>query len=323
MLGDAIGATDGNVPASGTLRATSAGQLACFTIEGMIRSHVRDSQGDYRYPRTIWHAYHRWAAGQGIAGIERWQEQDWPDGWLASVPVLKKRRGSAPATVAALQKGVPGRLGAEVYTSIGAHALTRCLPVGLYNRRPWWEAATAAASTHAAEATHAAALGATIVARLSEGQQLARAVDLAERECAADPQLRQGVSVAAAMAAAGSHPRRTEVLTRLAPDARASSALAGGAYVAASFPGREDVKDALLFAASVGDGGHVAAVTGAFLGASHGFDALPVDLVSRLELAWVADTLARDLLTELLDVPAGTGYTPATDPHWGDRYPCW
>ncbi|MGC5019218.1 hypothetical protein [Micromonospora sp. DT47] len=38
IFGDAIGAIGGNVPASGTLRATSAGQLACFTVDGLIRT---------------------------------------------------------------------------------------------------------------------------------------------------------------------------------------------------------------------------------------------------------------------------------------------
>ncbi|WP_446215545.1 ADP-ribosylglycohydrolase family protein [Micromonospora sp. IBHARD004] len=325
MLGDALRATGGTLPPSGLLRATSAGQLACFTVDGMIRSDVRDRMGDYRYPRIIWHAYHRWAAGQGIAGIERWQEHDWPDGWLAAVPVLAERRGSAPATVAALQRRVPGGLAGNNNTSTGAHALIRSLPAGLHGKCPQaaWAAAIAAASTHAAEAASAAALGAGIVANLVEKQELARAVDLAERACASDPQLSGELSLAPALALARSQPREAAVLTRLAPDARATSALTGGVYVAASFPRPEQVKEALLFAASAGDGGHAAAVAGAFLGTSHGFDALPVELVSRLELAWVADTLARDLVTELVDVPAGTGYTPATDPHWSDRYPCW
>lgn len=327
MLGGAIGATGGSVPTSGTLRATSAGQLACFTLDGMIRSHLRDAHGDYRYPRTIWHAYHRWAAAQGIPGIERWKDEDWPDGWLASVPVLSKRRGSAPATVAALQRRMPGHVGSDINTSTGAHALTRSLPAGLdvWDHHPshTYMAAEAAASTHAAEATYAAALGAGVVAHLAGGHQIERAVDLAERDCAHVVQPSERVSLASTLAAARSHPREAAVLKRLAPDARARSALAGGVYVAASFPRREQVKEALLFAAAAGDRGHAAAVAGAFLGTLHGFDALPVDLVSRLELAWVADTLARDLLTELLDVPAGTGYTPATDPYWGDRYPCW
>jgi hypothetical protein len=37
----------------------------------------------------------------------------------------------------------------------------------------------------------------------------------------------------------------------------------------------------------------------------------------------VRDVLARDLITELADMPSGTEYTPGADPHWSDRYPGW
>ncbi|NUP38643.1 MAG: hypothetical protein HOY76_16895 [Streptomyces sp.] len=55
----------------------------------------------------------------------------------------------------------------------------------------------------------------------------------------------------------------------------------------------------------------------------HGVEALPVDLISRHELAWVLDTLARDLLMELEDSPSGSEYVPGWDPHWWHRYPGW
>ena len=45
-----------------------------------------------------------------------------------------------------------------------------------------------------------------------------------------------------------------------------------------------------------------------------GVFALPVDLVSRLELAWVADVLAQDLISEFVDSPSGSEYEPAADP---------
>lgn len=80
---------------------------------------------------------------------------------------------------------------------------------------------------------------------------------------------------------------------------------------------------ALRFAARAPDGDSVACMTGALLGAAHGFEALPVDLVSRHELAWVLDCLAHDLLTPFADSPAGDGYSSGWDPHWSARYPGW
>ena len=49
----------------------------------------------------------------------------------------------------------------------------------------------------------------------------------------------------------------------------------------------------------------------------------PVELLSRHELGWVLDTLARDLVLQLIDNPGGGEYEEPRDPHWWDRYPGW
>jgi len=64
-------------------------------------------------------------------------------------------------------------------------------------------------------------------------------------------------------------------------------------------------------------------VTGVLLGAVHGIEALPVDLVSRHELSWVLDTLARAPLFQILDSPSGGEYVEGWDPHWWSRCPGW
>jgi ADP-ribosylglycohydrolase len=169
----------------------------------------------------------------------------------------------------------------------------------------------------------AAAVGAMTVQLLSEGAALDRAAATAEE---AASRLGQGPvphTIGLAVSAGASAPRESGQLTRFAAEPSAVAALAGGLYVAASFPKRDAVRDALLFAASAGDGGHVATVAGALLGAAHGPDALPVSWLSRLELIWVADTLARDLVRQLTESPAGSEYAEATDPSWWDRYPGW
>ncbi|MBO4210228.1 ADP-ribosylglycohydrolase family protein [Micromonospora echinofusca] len=339
LLGDAVGATGGEVPPTGLLPATSAGQLACFTVEGIIRASVRGTlRGICHPPSVVWHAYTRWAGVQGIPGVPRIQDANWPDGWLAQVPALAARRGSAPATVAALRQKTMGTVDDPAGVSTGAHGLIRSLPAGLVE--PWSTGATdlaaqLAATTHAAEAVHAAALGATIVSHLVRGAPIDAAVAQAQHRCAhlpgAAPAGQQGAGrpedaahpLAPALAAARSAPADWGELVRLAPDARAASALAGAVYVAASFPGPDRLREALIFAASAGDGGHVATVAGAFLGTAYGVDALPVDWLSRLELVWVADTLARDLVAEFVDHPAGSGYGAPPDPQWIVRYPGW
>ncbi|WP_229401415.1 ADP-ribosylglycohydrolase family protein [Micromonospora okii] len=322
VLGDALGAAGGDTPEGGALRATSAGQLACFTVEGVVRAGVRQAhRGICHPPSVVWHAYLRWAAGLGVLTVR----PDMLDGWLARVPVLAARRGPAPATEAALRGRRMGEWDRPAGTSLGAHALTRVLPVGLIE--PWVPtvaslAAEFAVTTHAVEAAEVAGVGAAIVAGCRAGRPIEAAVEPARREHAARAARRTDLAeLADALDTAASKPAEPGELARLAVDARASSALAGAVYVAACFPAREQVRHALSFAAASPHSRDVAPAVGALLGATHGCDALPVDLVSRLELAWVADVLARDLLSQFVDGPSGSEYAPAADPHWWDRYP--
>lgn len=326
VLGDALGATRGTVPASGTLPATSAGQLACFTVEGLIRASVRSHhKGICHPPSVVWHAYHRWAALRGVPGVRRWQDDGWPDGWLARVPVLGAGRGPAPATVAALRDGRQGSVDDPVGSSVGAHGLTRSLPAALcpdWGPAPGRLAAEVAALTHGPEAIEAAEIAAATVHRLDRCGDVATAVDHVLAERPTRPASAVAGAPRDALTAARARPGQ-HANWWIAPDERAVSALAGAVYVIASMPGRHRVTEALLFAAGAGDGGHTATVTGALVGAAYGVDALPVGLLSRLVLAWVADTLARDLAAEWLGGPPGCGCAAGEASHRWDRYPGW
>jgi ADP-ribosylglycohydrolase len=211
-----------------------------------------------------------------------------------------------------------------VGTSLGAHALTRSLPAGLAS---WWLsqpisfAREIAALTHAVPAADIACLGATLLAKLAQGHRLDEAVHLTQRDCAAHVESSATSIMETALTAAISRPRQQDALRQLASDRTASSALAGGVYIASCFPEPDQIRDAMLFAADHGP--HVAATAGALLGAAAGVFALPVDLVSRLELAWVADALAHDLISEFVDSPSGSEHAPAADTNWWNRYPGW
>ncbi len=177
-LGDTWGAARGAPPSTGVLRAAVATQLACFTAEGLIRASVRGShKGICHPPSVVWHAYCRWAAVQGVepeAMRRRWGsgtgEGRWPDGWLARVPALAERRGSAPATVAALAGGRQGTADRPATGSRGWHALARTLPVAAF--RPAADGRTGArlscelaALTHGDPAAQAAAAHGTRLLR--------------------------------------------------------------------------------------------------------------------------------------------------------------
>ncbi|MGW2788102.1 ADP-ribosylglycohydrolase family protein, partial [Streptomyces populi] len=343
-VGDTLGRAQGKVPADGPLRAGVSTQLACFTAEGVIRALVRgDHKGLCHPPTVVWHAYGRWAALQGLKA-PRWgtSQGRWPDGWLAQVPVLAERRGSAPATVTALAKSEHSNA-ATPTTSRGCHALTRTLPAALLGMGQGFDPATRwahemAALTHGGpSAQSATAQAVALVSHClislpedavssggrSQVQQALRKGLLALRGAARSLDARVLDQLAETLQEAIDHPADAERLAKLAPDATAPSALFGGVYVAASFPEQKQVGAALHFAAGAPDGDSVACVTGALLGAAHGAEALPIDLVSRHELAWVLDTLARDLVDQLADAPSGSEYVSGWDSHWRDRYPGW
>ncbi|GGZ02561.1 ADP-ribosylglycohydrolase family protein [Streptomyces poonensis] len=349
-LGDTVGAARGRPPAGGPLRAGVSTQLACFTAEGIIRASVRGNKKGICYPPgVVMHAYCRWAALQGIEVDRmrrRWvtvDDRTWPDGWLAGVPVLAERRGSAPATVTALSTIEPGGYGTPT-TSRGCHALTRALPFGAVGLPGARQARDVAALTHGDAGAQSAAFHATVLVHHCLRQQTAphggqgpeagepvrSALSAGIAALRARERSRGGVltddehdRLLTALRYAADEPAHAGRLARLAPDPTAPSALLGGLYVAASFPGPGEVRAALEFAAGAPDGDSVACVTGALLGAVHGVEALPVDLVSRHELAWVLDTLARDLLLQCDDSPSGSEYLRGWDPHWWERYPGW
>ncbi|MFJ3248405.1 ADP-ribosylglycohydrolase family protein [Streptomyces sp. NPDC086782] len=351
-VGDTLGAARGKLPAEVSLRAGVSTQLTCFTAEGTIRALVRGGhKGICHPPSVVWHAYCRWAALQGIE-MERMRrrwwaasgDKEWPDGWLAQVPVLAQRRGSAPATVAALSKIEQGTMEKSTTTSRGCHALTRTLPVAVavagHDSKYWVrQAREIAALTHGDPAAQSAAAHATVLAAhcLTSTPEVQEALFIVQSQVRqalldaihalpdADPDLttKELEQLTTTFEQADQHPADPKRLAHLAPDATAPSALLGGLYVTASFPGRDQVDAALRFAAGAPDGDSVACVTGALLGAVHGAEALPVDLVSRNELAWVLDTLARDLVAQIVDSPSGDGYGGGWDPHWWGRYPGW
>jgi ADP-ribosylglycohydrolase len=319
LLGDAVGAAAGRIPPSGPLVAGAGGQLACWTVEGLIRAHVRGvHKGITTASGLVWAAYGRWGRLRGdLPGVVGRS-----DGWLAEVPVLAERHGSAPATLAALRGGRIGTVAAPGGTSIGAHAVTRTLPAGLC---PWADGPAAlgaelAATTHGGSAVTAAALGADLVAALIRGATVEEAVALAGTAPERLGLPTGGIDLGRALALARTGSAEARIMRGLAADATAASALTGGLYAAATAPA-DAIRDALHFAASAGDGGHAAAVTGALLGALYGPERLPVDWLSRLELVWPGDTLARDLAREFLESPSGAAYAAPTDPDWWDRYP--
>jgi ADP-ribosylglycohydrolase len=290
-LGDALTRPDQPVP--GVLRGTSTTQLACATVEGLIRARVRaDHRGIGPVPEVIWHAYRRWGTAQGIDGVPPVPL----DGWLFRVPAMAQRRGDAPATVAALT--APDRhprVGPP--TSGGHHAVTRTLPLACVDVHRYSVKEVAAWTHGDRRAIEAAEEVVRLAAALLAGVPFHRVPGLSVRSS-------------------------TRPLATIAPDHTARSAALGGIALAGNCPGADAVADTLRSARSApASAPGVGPVAGALLGARFGAEALPVEDVSRLELGWTVDTLARDLVAQVLDRPGGSEYGEAADRHWWGRYP--
>lgn len=346
VLGDAVGAVHGKVPTGSTsLVNTVAAQLACVTAEGLIRASVRaNAKGICHPPTVVWHALARWAYGQRIPAESLYRFWStgtgrWPDGWLAQVPLVRERRGNAPATVTAVQSGEPGTREGPLTGSGGSHALIRALPVSAV---PWPMlelqelAADIAVQTHRSAVGFVTASESVLVTACCLNSDdvhagLHAGVDAFTR---LDPSTHHADlfrhAINEGSAGSGDQGR---LRGHFATERSATATFAGALYAAAAHPRAEQVLDALRFASAAPG---VAAVTGGLLGAVHGVDALPIDELSRCELVWVADTLARDLVTQFTSSPDGqeswtqtapgqynVGWADGSEPGWWQRYPGW
>jgi ADP-ribosylglycohydrolase len=337
-LGDGLTWAGNRSAAGGVLRCSCSMQLLAFTLEGLIRASVRWShKGICHPPSVVWFAYRRWAALQRIplAPGAFPTKPDVLNGWLATVTLLGERRGSAPATVAALTRTGMGTPDKPSTTSRGAHAAVRGLVVGMLGwpvaGGHWTSEQVAQLGREVGALTHgdrrgydAAALAALLAAACGQTGGLGPAVERTVDEAPAqdiDPRLVE--AMLQGWRSSRQEPADAARLRRLVPDRSAQSAIAGGVYAATSFDEAGDAAEPFGLLSRSGVSGEAAAFAGALIGAVRGVDGLPADRVSRLELAWVLDTLATDLITELTEHPSGSEYDPATDPRWWSRYPGW
>lgn len=305
-------------------------QLAAFQADGLIRHGVAvDRGGQSELTAQAWSALQRWAAAQGIATLESDAlaacVPGHPTGWVAQVPALRERRGSAPATVAALT--------GQRQQSLGSHAVLRTLPLApLARETPGRDVLELVVSTARQTHTHSdamlSAVAAVILAAECGRHYWRDAADRIDRTVAdlairrTDSANETTLRLAQAYDAARRDPGRPDVVSDLARHRTAPCSLAAAVYAMCSHPQPEDLTSALWLAGQAADGPAAAAIAGGVLGATHGVGALPVDVVVRHELGWVMDTLGRDLLTQLHHRPAGLRETgqPAI-PGWLTRYP--
>ncbi|WP_395509698.1 ADP-ribosylglycohydrolase family protein [Streptomyces racemochromogenes] len=299
---------------------TAATQLTLFTVDGLIRAHVRRDTGGWHPPTDVHRAYLRWAATQHDWGPD---ERRADNGWLAREEWLYARRDPDRACLTGFADDTLGTLDQPKNpTARDAAATVRSAPFGLL---VGWEpglvlqlAVECAAQSHGHPTAYLSAGAlAVIVHGLTRGEPLDTAVRGALALLTARPG-HQPVTDALRRAlvtetAPGPGPGPAESLSP--GDGRsAEDTLAIAVHCALV---AEDVRHGLRLAVNhSGDSTATGALCGALLGALHGETALPA--------AWLAELEGRATLLEMADdfaLEMTQGPTLHTTPAWLARYP--
>ncbi|MER7462865.1 ADP-ribosylglycohydrolase family protein [Streptomyces sp. NPDC097981] len=303
---------------------TAATQLTLFTVDGLIRAHVRRDTGAWHPPTDIHRAYLRWAATQHDWGPD---ERRKDNGWLAREEWLYARRGPDRACLTGFADDTLGTLGQPKNpTARDAAAATRSAPFGLLVG--WAPALVLQLATECAAQSHghpaaylSAGAFAVIVHGLTRGDSLDAAIERALGLLGSRPG-HQAVTDALqrAVSAVPQAPPSPDTVASLSPGGGrdAEDALAVAVYCALV---AEDIPHGLRLAVNHdGDSTATGALCGALLGALHGETALPGTWLADLEGRPTLLELADDFALEMTQGPSLHG--PAVSASgWPARYP--
>jgi ADP-ribosylglycohydrolase len=311
------------VPAYGRRGAiTDDTQMTLFTMDGLIRAHVRRDTGAWHPPTDVHAAYRRWAATQRDWGPDERKKED---GWLAREEWLYARRAPGNACLTGLGDDIMGTVDKPKNpNSKGCGTVMRSAPFGLLVG--WEPQLVFQLATECATQTHghptgylAAGAFATIVHTLARGDSLDNGVQKALAQLSARPGHEETTdALKRALGAVRQGMPTPERVQALGEGWTAEEALAIGVYCALV---AEDVRHGLLLAVNhSGDSDSTGSVCGNLLGALHGETALPPGWVAEVEGRATILELADDFAMEMTQGPAL--HAPgAASAAWLERYP--
>ncbi|HWM39065.1 MAG TPA: ADP-ribosylglycohydrolase family protein [Streptomyces sp.] len=318
----ASGVTD-FVPAYGRRGSiTDDTQMTLFTVDGLVRAHVRRDTGAWHPPTDVHAAYRRWAATQRDWGPDERKKED---GWLAHEEWLYARRAPGNACLSGLADERIGTLDKPKNPeSKGCGTVMRSAPFGLL---VGWEpqlvfqlSVECAAQTHGHPTGYlAAGAFSAIVHALARGDTLDHAVQKALVQLSARPGHEEtSQALKRALGAVRQGMPTAERVESLGEGWTAEEALSIGVYCALV---AEDVRHGLLLAVNHGgDSDSTGSVCGNLLGTIHGETALPPGWVAGLEGRATVLEIADDFAMEMTQGPAL--HAPgAASPAWLARYP--
>jgi ADP-ribosylglycohydrolase len=293
-------------------------QMTLFTLEGVVRAHVRQRVAGGADMIVVLHkAYLRWLYTQG---------QQVPravlDGWLITEPGLYAQRAPGNTCLSALRDTIDGtRIGTierPINDSKGCGGVMRAAPVALWPGTPaeiFRLGADAAALTHGHPSGYLAAGAlAVIVKQLLHGAVLEAAVEQARAELVTwrgHEEVLTALDNAILLAKNGA-PTPEAIAERLGGGWVAEEALAIAVCAALA---AEDLGDGLRIAVNhSGDSDSTGSICGNILGARDGMNAIPARLRDHVELRWLMEPLATAALAEF-------GEQPPLHNNWLVRFP--
>lgn len=323
------------------LRGGVGAQLAASTADSLIRAQSRldlagpvldeTHQGVVKamgITPVLWDGLIRWGGAQGLTDgivglISRAADDSFFGGWLAGLPAMAERRGSAPATVKALTIGIPGTPERPVGTSHGSHGLVRTLPLAALivshvakdlPRRALESCALTHGEPTAMYATGASVM--TLAHHVMTGQGLEAGLAFASELLLVEGPHLVRDRFEAVLRSRTDQPRSQGRLRALTPDRSALSAAAGALYAF----GDDLEADLAFITGSTSDLPAMGAVLGALHGVVRGPESLEAARLARCEMTWPMEVLGRDLGLVLAEWPAGSDERLPL-PGWARRYP--
>ncbi|RMI39996.1 ADP-ribosylglycohydrolase family protein [Streptomyces triticirhizae] len=316
------GVTD-YVPAYGRRGAvTDDTQMTLFTVDGLIRAHVRRDTGAWHPPTDVHAAHRRWYRTQHEWGPD---ERRPDDGWLARQEWLYAQRAPGRACLSGLADQRMGTVDdPKNPDSKGCGTVMRSAPFGLL---VGWEpqlvfqlGVECAAQTHGhPTGMLAAGAFAAIVHALVRNDDLDAAVQKALAQLATRPGHEEtSEALRQALGAVRQGLPTPERVASLGEGWTAEEALAIGVYCALV---AQDIRHGLLLAVNHGgDSDSTGSICGNLLGALHGETSLPPAWVAELEGRSTILELADDFAMEMTQGPALHGPGDSAD-IWLERYP--
>lgn len=293
-------------------------QLMMFTTEGLIRSATRAHRKNKE--RTlegisiaVHRAYLRWLYTQGLH-TERWSSKDY-DGWLVNVARLHAYREPGVTCLTSLGKGFRGTLEQPISDSLGCGCVMRVAPVGLIEEeeRVFDIAIRLAAITHGHPTAYLSGGAlAYMIHQLVEGKNMQEAAYLTREKIQQQPNheaLLEKIDLAIALAKEEKPSRDT--IEQIGKGFDAHEVLARAMYAALAYP-EDYLKAVLLGVNHSGDSDSVGGITGCLMGCSLGYEKIPEELISEVELHREIKELAEDLCTFYKE-----------GEEWLKKYPAW